>query len=267
MKRFESLFLVTFVVVLLLSSTAAAYRYVEEWQKSFDVSKGVKVEFANKNGSFRITGWDRDRIDIKAEVRIKAPSKRKALKLAKALKFKIDNSEDRFILKVKYPKTRRVKLFSLFGDDVSIKVSFDIRVPRDCSVKISDVNGSITLHDTRSRIDLETVNGSISLDGFLLTGRAETVNGTITCILREVCDRDRLTLEGINGSIKLFVPQDADIEVDAKTINGAVKFRMPARRFVSKWNNIKARCGEGTFLIKLREINGSIIVKTIQQAI
>jgi len=267
MERFRYSFLVALVSVLLISSTASAFRHVEEWDRSFSVSSNVRVELSNRNGSFRITGWDRDEIEIRAKIRIKAPSKNKALKLADALKFEIDNSHDRFTLEVKYPKTRSVKLFSFFGDNVSIKVSFDIKVPRNCSIEVDNVNGFIALMDTRSEIDLETVNGSISIDGLILAGRAKTVNGAINCTMRDVVDSGRLTLKGINGSIKLFVPEGADIELDAKTINGAVKLRMPAKRFVSKRNRVKAICGEGSFKIELREINGSITVRPIQQAI
>jgi len=267
MKRFRYSFLVTLIAVLLAASNACAFRYVEEWKKIFDVSSSVRVELSNKNGSFRITGWNRNEIEIRAKIRIKAPSKSKALKLADALKFEIDNSHDRFTLEVKYPKAHRIKLFGFFGDNVSIKVSFDIKVPRNCSIEVDNVNGSIALMDTRSEIDLETVNGSISIDGLILAGRAKTVNGAINCTMRDVVDSGRLNLEGINGSIKLFVPEDADIELDAKTINGAVKLRTLARRFISKRNRVKATCGEGSFNIKLREINGSIIVQHIKQAI
>ena len=71
--------------VFLAASSAEAYRLEKEWSKSFDTRDGVSFTLENTNGPVEIEGWEKDRVEVRARIKIKAPSKSSALRVAEKL--------------------------------------------------------------------------------------------------------------------------------------------------------------------------------------
>ena len=93
--------------------------------------------------------------------------------------------------------------------------------------------------------DISSVNGS--------------VNVSYQSSLKEVSNID---LETVNGSIKLFLPEGINADVNADTMHGGIKtsFGLTATKNSFSGRNLRGEIGSGGTKIDLESINGSIKV-------
>ncbi len=269
MKRLSFFASVLVAAIIFAVSSAEAYRLVREWKSGFDTAGSVSFTLENKNGSVEVEGWDKNRVEVQARIKIKAPSKSSALKLADKLRFDVDNSPEEVVIKVKYPRIRLTRFLDIFrSGGHSVKVSFKVMVPKSCDVTVKNVNGGIGVSRVSGEFDLETVNGGIEIDAVEAFGNASTMNGSISCMVREFPDGADLSLKGTNGSIMLLLPWELNAVIDAKCVNGAVKVRFPFTGDVElkRWR-FRGTVGDGRGSLKLRTINGSIKVAPVEQVI
>jgi len=267
----KRLFVVPALIVLLLLTafSAEAHRLKREWKRSFDVSDGVTFRLKNKNGGITVESWENGRIEVVARIKVKASSKSKALKLAEKLDFEVEGSQDEVSIEVDYPRIRFTRFLNIFrGDRSSITVSFDVKVPENCNLKIENVNGGIRVSGISGEIALETVNGAIDINGLEIFGKARTVNGAVSCIIGRFPHGADLYLKGVNGSIRLQLPRELNARIDAKSINGGVRVKFPfsGEVEVKRWR-VAGTIGDGSGNIKLRTINGGIKVVPLNTAI
>lgn len=90
-----------------------------------------------------------------------------------------------------------------------------------CAVEIDSVNGNITVETALSAAELSAVNGSISSTDLPCgTLTAETVNGSIDLIVTAV--PQDISLESVNGTIRLGLPAASEFEYDLENVNGAL---------------------------------------------
>ncbi|MCK4349959.1 MAG: DUF4097 family beta strand repeat protein [Candidatus Krumholzibacteria bacterium] len=247
------------LLLLIIPSALSAYKLKQEWKKNFAVGETAEFELENVNGAIEVTVWDRSEISVTAEIQIKAPSKTKANELYEKLKFIVDAQGDRVSIEADLPRIRQVG-FSL-GDHTSIRIRYDVRVPRQTSLKLKTTNGSIEARGARGAFDLETVNGGIDLLSADGEGRLKTVNGSITCHLDGFFSGGDLELKTTNGGVELRLPEGAGGDFYAKTTNGSVRLDFTLEGEVRvKRRQVSGRLGDGRGSIKLRATNGNISV-------
>jgi hypothetical protein len=253
--RIGSLALLMLVAPCMLS----AYTLKEEWSKSFSVDAPAALELMNVNGGIDVTAWDRDEIFVSARIRIKAPSKTEANDLFEKLEFEVDASADRVRIEADTPKIRQVGFH--LGERTSISIDYDVKVPRQTSLKLNTTNGGIEARGARGTFDLQTVNGHVGLLSAGGEGILKTVNGGITCHLDEFPSGGELRLRTTNGSVELRLPEGAGGGLEAKTMNGSVRvdFTLDGETTIKR-RSVRGRLGEGGGSITLRTTNGSISV-------
>ncbi len=250
------------MLLLIVPTALCAYKLREEWQRSFTVDEPAELELRNSNGSIEVASWDRSEILVTARIQIKAPSKTKAEELFEKLKFEVDERGDRVCIEADLPRIRQV-LFGL-GGFTSINIRYDVKVPRQTSLKLKTTNGGIEARGVRGAFDLETVNGGIDLRNAEGEGRLKSVNGGVKCHLDEFFEDGDLLVKTTNGSVAVRLPEDAGGLLDAKTMNGRVNLDFTLGGDVKvKRNRVIGRLGDGGGDIELRSTNGSISLKKI----
>ena len=247
------------LLLLIIPSALSAYRLKQEWTKSFALGEPAEFELRNVNGAIEVTVWERSEISVTAEIQIKAPSKSKANELYEKLKFKVDAGGDRVSIEADLPRIRQVG-FGL-GDHTSIRIRYDVKVPRQTSLKLKTTNGCIEARGVRGAFDLESVNGGVDLWSAGGQGRLKTVNGSITCHLDEFSSGGDLELKTTNGGVELHLPEKAGGDLDAKTVNGRVRLDFALEGEIRvKRSRISGQLGDGGGSINLRATNGNISV-------
>ena len=120
---------------------------------------------------------------------------------------------------------KRKHRWSLFGDDRRLDMT--IHLPPDVELDINNVNGRIEVVGTDSRMELRSVNGRIEVEtpGGELTAR--TVNGSVYADFTERFPGARL--KTVNGSVKVRVPENSEIDTDIHQVNGSFRSDIPVR--------------------------------------
>ena len=250
-------------ICLTIPATLSAFALKDTWHRSFDVAQGVEFVLGNVNGGIEIEGWERDEIEVHADIKVKAPSKSKAKKLLKELKFKIEADRDRVRISTDRPRIRQDGLFgALFGGRSTITIRYTVKVPRRVSLEVENTNGDIDAQDFEGRFRLHTVNGEITIYSLKGQGKAKTVNGAIECSIESFPRGGDLELKTVNGGIDLRFPEGAGTTLEAKAVNGGIDLDIDlTKRIRIKRSSIRGVIGDGDGSVYLKTVNGGISIE------
>lgn len=250
------------LIALILPSSLSAYRLEKTWERTFTVGKDAQFVLSNVNGGIEVNAWDGDEIEVRAEVRIKAPSKSKAEELYEKIEFMVEREDDCIRVEADLP---RIRLLGFpFGERSSISIRYDVKVPRRIGLNLKSVNGDIESEGVQGTFDIHTVNGEIALRSMEGGGDIATVNGGITCYLEHFPRNGELDIKTTNGGVDLRLPQDVGGKLEAKTINGSIDLDIPLTKSIRvKRRRISGVLGDGKGTIRIRTTNGSISIEEI----
>ncbi|MCI0414025.1 DUF4097 family beta strand repeat-containing protein [bacterium] len=238
-----------FIVLLLSASLVVAATEEEVVHKTFPLNEQGIVDLSNVNGDVTIRGWDKNEVDMKA-------TKRGPSYYLDLIEIKIDSTPARLSIDTKYPRGRK---------EANVSVTYELTVPKHAVLDaIHTVNGGIEISGVEGEIKINTVNGSAEIEGSKSTVDAETVNGRITATWLDFPKQGDVSMRTVNGGLKLHLPNNANADVKASSMNGTIRTDFPITvqgRFVSR--SLSGKIGEGGTNIDLETINGSIdILKT-----
>ncbi len=256
----KKLLVLVLAAAILLPASASAFRLERMWERSFTVGEGAEFILENVNGDIEVSSWDGDEIEIRAEIRIKAPSKSKAEELYEKIEFLIDEKEGYLSVEADLPRMRQVGF--LFGDHISIAIDYEIRVPGTTDLDLTSVNGDIDAEAVRGLFDIRTTNGSIDLRGMKGGGEVKTVNGGVKCRIVEFPKKGSLDIKTTNGGVRLYLPEGVGGSLEAKTVNGGIDLDIPLTKSIRvKRRSISGVLGDGEGKIQIRTTNGGISIE------
>lgn len=217
----------------------------EEFRQTYNLSAGGSVSLKNVNGSVKIRAWDDQKVEVKALK--KGPTAENI----QQVKIEVNASNDSVTIDTIYPKVSR---------NLNVSVAYEISVPRNANLKkVETVNGSVEITDVQGRIEANSVNGSITISGSRGAIDAETVNGSIKATMDELSTTEKTSFETVNGSLNLFLPENANAELEVDTTNGKInsEFQLTVE---GKYGPKQARgkIGQGGAKLDLETVNGSI---------
>jgi hypothetical protein len=251
--RRQYIIVLTLVLLLIVPASLSAFTLKDTWHRSFDVREGVEFILANVNGGIEIEGWERNEIDVLAEIK----------KLLEKLEFKVDAGPDLVEIRTDRPKIRQDGFLSaIFGDKSTVTIRYTVKVPRRTYLDIENTNGGIRAYDVEGTFDFQTVNGAIKIDSFRGQGEARTVNGGIECSIEAFPRDGDLSLKTTNGGIELGLPEQAGGRLEAKTVNGGIDLGIELREKVRiKRSSVRGIIGDGSGTIYLKTVNGGISIE------
>lgn len=160
----------------------------------------------------------------------------------------------------------------------SASVSFDIRAPEGCDVKVRTHNGRVTATSVVGIVDVETHNGSVTIQSTGDSLRAQTHNGKIDATFagREVklgTHNGRIVadvsgcgaLDGRivthNGSVRVTLGAETSMVVRASTHNGGIKCAVPLEESTIERRTLRGRIGGGDGALTISTHNGGIRIE------
>jgi DUF4097 and DUF4098 domain-containing protein YvlB len=102
----------------------------------------------------------------------------------------------------------------------SINVEYHVIVPAGLQITVKTENGGIGLHDADGTFAASTTNGGIRATNLSGQVAAHVVNGGIVVDFAHV--GGPTTLDTVNGGIRVNLPTDANVDVEASAVNGGV---------------------------------------------
>ncbi len=244
---------------------ARASTVVKEVRKSFPLKPGGELSLENVNGGIRMEGWDENRVEVQATIRVRHSSRRRAEKYLQEVEIFFDHGDDFLHIDVDYPgKSGGGDFWSwLFGHrPPSVSITFELKVPRQLDVDVRTVNGKVDIARLEGDIQVRTTNGAIRVENVAGKVSCRTVNGGISVSLEKVGRFDEMSLKTVNGSIRLAVPRDIRADLEASTVNGHISSDLPIelRGRISRRSLHGKINGGGGFII-LKTVNGSISLR------
>lgn len=174
------------------------------------------------------------------------------------VRIEVERHHGAVVIRTVYPH----RWFDFGFNDGDVNVHFTIQVPAGVELRLSTVNGTIEAAGLENRVVANTVNGSVHIDT-RSEAEARTVNGSITVRARP--RSGDLHFRSVNGSVRLEIPAQASVRLNARTLNGSIQSDFPASRMRTGivGRSYEGMVGHGGADLEVSTINGSIRVTRI----
>jgi DUF4097 and DUF4098 domain-containing protein YvlB len=237
------------LIILLIPSIASRasdeQEVTEEINKTVTLAPGSSVRVSGINGPVTVETGEGDRAEI--EIRIKAAS-REAME-RKPLR--IENTPNS--LTIRTVEEREGK-----RDRDWVKHDVHLRLPRDLSMNISGVNGTVDVGPIDGGIVISGINGRVDVAQAGSATNLSGINGGIKISLTSLGEGG-LSVSGINGGVEIGFPASIDADVDVSTVNGPVDSDLPITLLGElKRGQLKGTIGSGGKRIAISAINGRV---------
>ena len=200
----------------------------------------------NVNGRVTVETWSEPQVRIEAE---KGATNEARLR---QLQVEIDGEGSRVAVRTRMPGGR------FFGGG-GAKVDYRITLPAGARIRVSTVNGTVTVGGMTGSISASTTNGAIEISDAAGAVEASTVNGGIAARFRALDPDSANRLSTTNGSITVSVPEGSGGRLEARTVNGGVHNDLPMESTGRTGRNrLEGRLGKGRGSLELSTVNGAI---------
>ncbi len=231
----------------------------ESFEKTYPFNPNGKIEVSNVNGSIYMEGWDRPEIQLSAT---KVASTKERLT---DVEIQIENMTDSFSVSTKYKSWKHSSDGSKrkYRSHGKLHVTLRLKVPRTAFLDgIETVNGSVEVSNMTNYTKISAVNGSVKASNLRGTAKLSTVNGTVYADFDDLSDSSVISLNTVNGTVKLSIPSSANATVKANTLNGSIinEFGLPIRKGKYVGRDMYGKIGSGDVKIRLSSVNGSLSI-------
>ena len=245
----------TLALVTALLATGSLFASVtEEETFSFKLNDGGRFSLSNVNGSVVVTGGSGDSVEI---VAVKKADSQKDME---SIEIEITHSSDEIVVETELGKSSR---WYSRGDN-SGSVRYEVIVPVATLLdSIDTVNGSVNIGGVSGKVVAESVNGELEISDLAGDVGLSTVNGSIEATFARLEAEQRVKLETVNGRVSIYLPEDADVDINADTLNGGINardFGLEADKgFVG--SDLNGKIGGGGARLNIDTVNGSIKIR------
>ncbi len=256
---------ILFVMLFLLYAAASSFAatITKDFEEVYDFDSGGDVVVRAVNGGIEVSSWSRDKVEIKAEIKVKAGSHGRAEDLLEEVEIVVDYDSDRIRVEADYPKHWGRKGFFNwgFGSNAGVWVRYWIKVPEKTNIDLKSVNGGIGAENVEGRAELKTTNGGIEASGMKGSVSVHTTNGSVRVKVDSFSNSDEIAIRTVNGSVRLALPSDVSADLETSTVNGSIRtdFPLTVRGRFSK-RHLDGKIKEGGGRIILGTVNGSVTI-------
>lgn len=278
MKRSISIAL---VAALLLPVAASA----ESLDRHFDSSLYDRVEVETLHGDITAIAVSGDEISMAFEHSLGTDVDNEItealsglLEIAKTY----DDSDDVDIdvEEDKSNRVLRVKVEMVTDDNAEIEdVDVKLSLPSSIFVKLTSLNGNLSVDGSRQGFDLATTNGNVTIENTAGPAAFNVTNGNVTIdehrgsikgtatngeIAGEIVMPDsdgQCSLETVNSDIEVSVPSTVGAKVSLGTVHGSTQiigFDVDTKKV---GDDIVKTIGDGSGTIHLETVNGNVTLK------
>jgi len=250
--RFTTKLIAASLTVVALQANADV---THEESFNFEVNSDANFSLDNINGDIEITGTDGNTIEV---IAIKRANNQKGLDRIEIL---VDANSNSVEIETELNKGAK-QWFNWGGDGAS--VAYIVKLPSTVSLdSIDSVNGSVVVRNVSAEVNVDTVNGDIDVSGLAEDAYLDTVNGKIRVVFSSFDGHQRASCDTVNGSIHVYLPENASASVNAESLNGEIRggdFNLITNK--GRWigRDMHGTIGDGSARLNLDTVNGSIKV-------
>jgi len=215
----------TLAAALLAARANAEVVDTREIEQTIPVSAAAPLVVIVKNvmGSVRVTGHDRDSVELHATETVRGDLRADIDRARAAIELATEQEPGRVAFRVRRRGAEgdcdcRWQQW----DGYRVEYDIEVRVPRAAAIDIATVNdGEVTAEGVHGDFTLANVNGAVRLTGARSGGSVNTVNGDVTVTFERV-PADATQFKTVNGSLDVTYPPTLAGNLEFKTMNGDV---------------------------------------------
>jgi hypothetical protein len=225
----------------------------ETFSKTFPLSANATVSVHNINGNIDVVTWDRDEVAVEAEKYAKDEDNLARIEIV------VEAKSDKLVIKTKHHKATEG---SERRREARGGVRYQLKVPASLAqLKLDGMNSNLSVQGYAGNVDLDTMNGRIMAGGLSGNARLDTMNGEIEATFDRVGGSQKISLDSMNGSCTVRLPEDASAHIHASTMNGSTKSDFPITVERSSRRSLRGTIGKGEARIELDSMNGSLHIR------
>lgn len=242
MRRMATRFL---LLAVLAASSVPAFAYNQVVSRSFPLAPRGRIELKNVNGSVRITGWNRNFVELRA---VKRTEKEPADLLR--VRVRVTATPNDVSIQTRYPK----------DEVVPVSVEYSLLVPHHALLHtVETVNGAVLVRRMDGQGELRSVNGNVEILDSAGGFTAHTTNGNLRMELRRLDPQTPLEGGTVNGSVVLALAPTAGAVLRIHTLNGNFHSDLPVHMLAGgSVRQFRGTLGHGGAPLSLHTVNGAI---------
>jgi len=182
--------------------------YTENFSRTVRIGRTGALDLQNVAGDISVTGGGGDDVRIEAVKRVRHPNEAEAKALLSEIEIEVADRGGRVEVRTEYPRRR----------NWSGGVDFTLSVPRDASVALRSVSGTVKVTNINGELRAETVSGDIIMMTAKKLRVAKTVSGDVEISESEA---DELSLGSVSGDV--IVNRLKGNGFDAQTVSGDLR--------------------------------------------
>ena len=176
--------------------------------REMTVSGGSLTVDGKRNGGIQVKGENRSDVLIRACVQTWGNTEEEAKSLAKGIRIETGG-------------TIRAEGVS---EENGWSVSYQILVPRSTNLKLTTMNGGISISDVDGTMEFDAKNGGIHLSNLAGSVKGRTTNGGLHIELSgNTWKGDGIDVETTNGGVHLTMSETYAARFETRTVNGGFK--------------------------------------------
>lgn len=184
-----------------------------------DPSRPVTLEVGLISGSITVKGYDGKEVIVEAVPRYHDYRKDKESKAEKGGLKRIPNTSSGLTVE----EQDNVVEVSTGWRGGSRTTDVTIRVPMNCSMKLSTVNeGNILVENVNGDLEVNNTNGKVTLNGITGSAVAHALNGDLVVHFNKVTAEKPMSFSSLNGKIDVTLPADIKASVMMKSDMGEI---------------------------------------------
>jgi hypothetical protein len=202
-----------FFAQLFFLITMASYCQSEQLVINLNqTSKPGLLTFENPKGSIKVTGYDGEVILVTGSLRFTNEKKTAGNDLQKVSGNVPDISAE-----------VNGNIVSLFSRTIGKTIDFDIKVPKNTSLKLKSLdNGNVDIVNVSGEIEVENANGDINLKNIAGSAVLSSVYGKISAGFLDTNPASPMMFTSFEGDIELVFPASTNARLKMKSEKGEI---------------------------------------------
>lgn len=238
-----------------VSVDVASGKASDEWQRTYSLPKGGRLEVINVNGVIEVQPATGSQVEVFAKREVQTRTEEEA----KARLAKVEMLEDVGPDHVKIEAKTNDQGAS-FGPRGRVRIEYRVSVPAGLTTLFRTENGPVRVNNVDGRITMTSTNGPIVGRGLSGSVDASTVNGGIEIGLATVSGDSKIVT--VNGPATLILSPEINAELEAAAINGGVVTQdgLPLKGSDRTNRRVTGRLNDGGPRISVQTTNGGVRV-------
>jgi hypothetical protein len=216
------------------------------------LSKAGEVTIVNTNGRIEVEGVEGATVEVEALKIASGATEQLARDLLPRIPIEEHATPDFVSI-----ETRRLNGF-LIG--ASYEVRYKVKMPRGATIRVTTVNGGVSVTGMEGRVIARTTNGGIVATEIAGGIEARSVNGGVRVQLVSTGTQPT-ELRTVNGGIRLALAPTAKATVKATWVNGGINLMgLPFEIQEQARRRFEGRLNGGGASVEMATVNGGITI-------